>query len=188
VSQPKVPQIIIEFRADILLRTVSLAGVGGWNALLNGLRTQGLTPPAWSSTDCAPAIVVLFDFSGADFSNKIFNGIDIGPAWLSQAAFHGASLQNARIGCCPHTSFRNGDLTGADFSHGDVTGCDFSGATTHGACFDGASYDPSDPPVGLPDELLEACTADHEDSLSPAGHCNAPVLCRATIDMVRGKE
>jgi hypothetical protein len=89
------------------------------------------------------------------------------------------------FGDCPGASFRNADLREGVFI-GDVSGADFSDARLDGVSLVDASFDPDDPPVGLPDALSQTCRVEpvedgRADGVLVVGLVEYPVTVKATI-------
>ena len=187
--------IIIEFRADLL----GHFDVPSWNAFVNALFERRLLSACWSRTESPPLLVMMLDFRGLRRARHRLDGIDLRHCWLERADFTGASLKNAKLGCGRNVCYKGARLHGADFRHVEISGCDFSGCLgIESAMFDGAVYDPANPPVGLPPELLAACKPEAEpppsdprrpsNPMEPMWFRQDPLKCHATIHVAPMEE
>jgi uncharacterized protein YjbI with pentapeptide repeats len=181
----------LDFNATLFNHILREAGVPGWNRFATDLFNQNLTAVVWKPTDRPPLLDIGLDFSWLKAQQKNLDGIDLSLCWLQGSNFDQASLKGAKIGCCPKSSFRGTNLQGATFY--EITGCDFTGAYLDGVVFTDATYDPSDPPIGLTAELRSVCTADakevkqnmtHADQEDLAGFTEEPLDCSATILLI----
>jgi hypothetical protein len=189
MNQPFI-QIILEFRHDLL----SHFDVATWNAFINDLMAKNLIPPIYTPGEKPEPLSVLLDFRGLKRSNYRLDGINLSLCWLQDADFTGASLRNARLGCGRNVSYKGSRLHEADFRHVEISGCNFTDALgLESALFDGASYDPANPSIGLPPEILAKCTPDAEPPpvdrrkpSNPMEQCfrQAPIKCFATINLI----
>lgn len=134
-----------------------------WGQFISDLSRHGLCPTVWAPGERPIPVAILLDFRGLRRGHYRLTGIDLSLCWLEGACFEGSCLKGARLGSCPNATFRNARLQGADFSDCDVSGCCFVGAELHGACFDRAVYDPTNPPTGLPAEVLAVCKAEPQE-------------------------
>ena len=150
-------QIIVEFDRSLL----SHFTVSTWNSFINDLMSANLIPPIWSQGERPPPVAVMLDFSRLQRRTYRLDGINLVFCWLENADFTGASLKNARLGCGRNVSYRNCRVDNADFALVEISGCDFTGCTgIETARFDNAVYDPANPPIGLPAEILARCKPD----------------------------
>ena len=192
-------QVVIEFDKALFGHVVGERGVAGWNAFAGCLFERRLLAACWPPAERPPPLVALLDFRGLRRAHYRLDGIDLRLCWLERADFTGASLRGARLGCGRDVSYRGARLHGADFRHVEISGCDFTGCLgIEAALFEGAIYDPANPPVGLPPELLAACKPEAEpppadrrqpsNPAGPAGFRQAPLRCLATIHLVPMEE
>jgi len=184
-------QIVVEFDKGLLQHF----DVDQWNAFVNGLFEQVLLAACWSPSERPPLLVMLLDFKGLRRAHYHLDGIDLRLCWLQDADFTRASLRGAKLGCGRDISYRGARLHCADFRHVEISGCDFSGATgLDTAHFDGTTYDPENPPKGLPQEILAYCTPNADppptncrqrsNPQEPMGFQQAPIRCCATIHRI----
>ena len=176
-------QLLVEISRD-LLQSFSVAE---WNTFVADLSAHGLIPTVWSPGERPPPVAVLLDFRGLRRGHYRLTGIDLSLCWLEGANFEGACLKGAKIGCCPNANFRDARLQGADFSDCDISGCCFDGAELHDTDFTNASYDPENPPTGLPPEALAMCKPEPRErpvSAKPQGRAGERPL-RATVTVGR---
>ena len=157
-------QILIEVDKSLF----QFFDVAEWNALVADLAERGLMPAVWAPGERPPPVAVVLDFHRLQRKHYHLDGINLGMAWLEEANFEGASLKNAKLGCCPNATFKDARLQGANFEDCDISGCCFEGAQLDGADFSGAAYHPDNPPVGLPAEILAVCKADPDATVSSA--------------------
>jgi hypothetical protein len=157
-------QVVVEIDRSLIQHF----DVPGWNQFVADLSRHGLLPAAWAPGERPPPVAIMLDFRRVQRARYRLSGIDLSLCWLEGANFEGSCLKGAKMGCCPNATFRDARLQGADFSDCDVSGCCFVGAELHGAKFDHAVYDPANPPVGLPPELLAVCKPDSDAKPSPA--------------------
>lgn len=184
-------QIVVEFRRDLL----GHFDVPQWNVFVAKLLSHGLIPPIFTPGEKPEPLSVLLDFRGLRRAHYRLDGIDLRLCWLQDADFTGASLRNARLGCGRNVSYKGARLHGADFRHVEISGCVFTDALgLESALFNSASYDPGNPPIGLPSDILAACKAEAEpppddrrqptNPMEPTGFRQAPLRCLATVHMV----
>lgn len=169
-----------------------------WNVFIQDLMSYELLPPMWEAGSRPPPLGVLLDLSGLKKTNRILDGIDLSMCSLDKADFSGSSLKNALLGCGRNVSYRGCRLDHADLTLVEISGCDFtdcSGLET--ALFDRAVYDPENPPVGLPLDVLAKCRPTVEPpTKSPVpsspqeanGFTVATLKCTATIHRVPVEE
>jgi uncharacterized protein YjbI with pentapeptide repeats len=120
-----------------------------------------------------------------DLSGRNIDALDLGLVSCEGAIFDGASAVGAMFGCCPRASFRYAHLSDAIFI-GDISGAVFSDAQLDSVSLVDATYDPNDPPIGLPNDLLATCRAEPIDELMNdetvvIGLIEYPVPLRATL-------
>ena len=148
------PVLHLELGPDFLLEVLDRYGVHGWNRWL-----AEMTPflgGVWAEGEDEPPICIFFEVGG-DFSGQNLNGISLwGVVSCDGLRLDNGSAVGARIGSCIGASFRDADLRNAVFT-ADISGADYRGANLEGASFDDVIFDPSNPPVGLPDDLLREC-------------------------------
>ena len=184
-------QIVVEFDKGLLQHF----NVDQWNTFVNGLFEQGLLAACWSPSERPPLLVVLLDFKGLRRAHYQIDNIDFRHCWLERADFTRASLRGAKLGCGRDISYRECRVHGADFRNIEITGCDFTGCIgVDTALFDGATYDPANPPKGLPQEILARCTPNAappptdcrlpSNPQEPMGFQQAPLRCCATIHRI----
>ena len=130
----------------------------------------------------------MLDFRGLRRGHYRLTGIDLSLCSLEGACFEGACLKGAKLGSCPNANFRDARLQGADFSDCDISGCCFVGAELHDTDFANATYDPANPPTGLPPEVLAKCKAEppeRPNSAKPQGQTGEhPMRATVTISEV----
>jgi len=186
-------QIVIELRHDLLGHFT----VPEWNSFVSELLSRGLMPPVLTpGQKLDHPITVMIDLRGLRRSRYNLDGIDLRLCWAEGASFENSSLRHMRAPCARNASYRGARLDHSDFSGGvEISGCDFTGATgldtTH---FDGAVYDPANPPVGLPSEILACCQPEAEpppldrrqptNPQEPTGFRQAPLKCHASIHVI----
>jgi hypothetical protein len=183
-----VPQVMIEFKKDLLSRF----DVPGWNRFVEELIDKNILAATWRPGERPPALIAFLDFTGLVMRNRHLDGIHLGIARLDGADFSSSSLRNAKIGCCRGALFTGARLDGADFSLSDVSGADFTDATgLESANFRRTSYFVGNPPVSLPASIIAQCLPDAEphptdrgDGSLPrvqSGGGESPLRCVATI-------
>lgn len=188
-------QVVIEFDKDLLQHF----DVAQFNSFVNALFEKNVLAACWSPTERAPALVVLLDFTRLQRAHCVLDNLNVSLAWLAGANFEGASLKGARLGCCPRANFRSARFDHAtDFRHVEISGCDFTGAVgIESAMWAGAVFEPSNPPKGLPPEVIALCRPEADPPSDPGEASNqrnpsrlphAPVRCRATIHVVPSGE
>lgn len=184
-------QIVVEFRRDVL----NHFSVPEWNAFVADLLGKHLIPPIHALGEKPEPLSVLLDFRGLKRSHYRLDGIDLRLCWLEGASFEFASLRKARLGCGRNVSYKGSRLHGADFHHVEISGCDFTDCVgIETAIFENAVYDPANPPVGLPPEILAICKPEAEppptdrrqptNPAEPTGFQQAPLRCLATIHLI----
>jgi hypothetical protein len=184
-------QIILEFRHDLL----GHFDVPTWNAFVADLMEKNLIPPIYTPGEKPEPLSVLLDFRGLQRSHYRLDGIDLSLCWLEGVSFDFASLRNARLGCGRNVSYKGSRLNGADFRHVEVSGCDFTGCVgLETALFEDAAYDPANPPMGLPPEILAKLKPEAEpppddrrkpsNPMEPTGFGQAPLRCHASIHLI----
>ena len=192
MSHQAAVQVVIEFDKALFGHVVGERGVAGWNAFAGCLFDRRLLAACWPPTESPPPLVALLDFRGLRRAHYGLDGIDLRFCWLADADFTGASLRDARLGCGRDVCYRGARLHGADFRHVEISGCTFADALgLETALFDNAVYDPTNPPVGLPPELLAVCKPNAEppptdrrlpaNPAEPTWFRQAPLRCHATI-------
>ncbi len=152
-------QIIVEIDRGLLQHF----DVRLWNAFMADLSRHQLIPTVWSPGEVPAPVGIMLNFRGLQRAHYRLNGIDLSLCGLEGANFEGACLQGAKLGCCPNATFKDARLQEADFSDCDVSGCCFIGAELQGADFTRVTYDPANPPIGLPAELLAKLKAEPPD-------------------------
>lgn len=189
------PMVVVDFRADILQHF----DVPAWNDYMAKLTSINLVPGDWAAGSRPPPLVMMLDFSGLRRAHYHLDGIDLRFCWLEGADFSGASLRDARMGCCRNARFVHSRLHRADFRDVEISGADFSGAYgLDAARFEGSVYWRGNPPAGLPDAVMAVCKPDAEPPPSdgrhprnprePQGHQQSPLRCAASIHLVPGGE
>jgi hypothetical protein len=183
-----VPQVMIEFKKDLLSRF----DVPGWNRFVEELIDKNILAATWRPGERPPALIAFLDFTGLVMRNRRLDGIHLGIARLEETDFSHASLRNAKIGCCRGALFTGARLDGADFEFSDISGADFSDASgIETAVFRRSSYWVGNPPIGLPAPIIAQCVPDGEppptdrrDGSLPrvqSGGGESPLRCVATI-------
>lgn len=188
----KAIQLIAEFGADLLMCILSCDGVEAWNDLVDDLMERNLLPPCWEAGSKPEPVGLLLDLSNLKLPHHQLDNIDLSMCWLANANFTGASLRNAKMGCGRNVSYRMARIDGADFRGIEISGCDFSGCSGT-AMFDGAVFDPANPPIGLPAEVMAVCKPEAappptnvREPRNPQarGFEQAPIKCFASIHFV----
>lgn len=187
-GKPRAIQIIVEFNSSLL----SHFSVATWNAFVDDLMEKNLIPPMWSPGERPSPVAVMLDFSRLQRRNYRLDGINLALCWLENADFTGASLKNAHLGCGRHVCYRECRLDNADFTLVEISGCDFTDCTgIETAIWDRATYDPANPPVGLPPEIVARCKPEAKpppenprapsNPAEPTGFMVAPLRACVTI-------
>jgi len=188
-------QLLVEFDRTLLSHVLGEGGVPAWNRLVERLLEGGLTPPTWTAGGEPEPLGVLLDFTRLRMPHHRLDGINLRLCWLAGADLTGASLRNARLGCGRNVSYKGSRLDNADFRHVEVSGCDFTGCVgLETALFEDAAYDPANPPVGLPADIIAVCKPEAEpppddrrqptNPMEPSGFRQAPLRCNASIHLV----
>ncbi|MEO7338725.1 MAG: pentapeptide repeat-containing protein [Caldimonas sp.] len=121
--------------------TMTCEFVAQWKLLdMSGARITGCTDQGKGQ-----------DFSGGNYSNVVFDGLDLsGSKWngavLEYASFQGATLDNAsglngtssRLSKLSATRFNNASLQNVDLSHAELYGAQFTNANLTNSSFDGS--------------------------------------------------
>ncbi len=189
-SPGQVPGMLISVRFDsgLLTQILNEGGVPAWNAFVADMFDRGLIDACWAPGERPPPFDVDLDLSGLRVPECNLDGIDLRSCWMEGANLDRASLRGARIGCCPHSSFRHARLDRAAFC--DISGCDFTAASMDGVVLDDATYHPANPPVGLPPELQATCRADPDSGSRDTAEGDlgmneqSQLCCRATVHMI----
>ena len=156
-------QIMVDISRDLL----QAFDVKTWNAFAADLSHLLPIPTAWEPGEHPPPIGIILDFRRLQRAHYRLIGIDLSRCWLDEANFEGSNLKDAKMGSCSNATFKDACLQGADFSNCDISGCNFTGADLRDINFKDATYDPADPPTGLPPELLAKCKAEPPDPSNP---------------------
>lgn len=158
-------QVMIEFDRSLL----SHFNVSSWNEFVEALVRRELVPTAWAPGERPPPLGIMFHFHRLQRRHYILDGIDLSLCSLDNADFEGASLKGAQLGCGRNVSYRGARMdAGTDFRNIEITGCDFTGGIgLELALWDGAVYDQSNPPIGLPTEVLARCKAEPPEPVAP---------------------
>ena len=177
----KTPVVLhIECGIHFLTTMLDRFGADGWNGWQYAVLER--LPMSWSEGADEPPARLWFEAGSADFTGMRLDGADFGLVNCEAARFDRASAVGTMFGTCPRASFRNADLREAVFI-GDITAADFSGARLDGVSFVDATYNPDDPPVGLPIELLRDCRAEPIED-EPAGWPPAGIgLVKHTVNI-----
>jgi hypothetical protein len=183
-------QIIVEFDRSLL----SHFTVSEWNAFIDDLMARDLIPPTWSEGERPPPMGVMVNFRNLQRAHYRLEGINLSMCWLEGADFTEANLKHAQLGCGRNVCYRGARLDHADCGV-EISGCDFTDATgLDTAKFKGAVYDPANPPIGLPPEVLAVCKAEADppadprqpsNPQEPTGMSESPLRACVTIQKIR---
>ena len=180
-------QLNIELDGFFLLAMVEQFGVEHWNLWIESMTMGGFMPLCWSPDEPIPPCWYWMNFSNSDFSKRNWEGLNIALPYFENCDFDGSLLSGARIGCCPLSSFRGSDLSGAEF-RGDITAVDFNDSDVRGIQLRFATYNEQLPPLGLPDELLRVCKAEPSEPTSGTGTDEIPVVISGSLTALRMPE
>ena len=183
-------QVLLDFDKSLFSRF----SVETWNMFVENIMSRDLLP-AWSSSERPQPVAVIFDFQGLRRTHYNLDGVNLAVCWLENADFTGASLKGASLGCGRNVIYRNCRLDHADFEGVEISGCDFSNASgLESALFTGAIFDPANPPIGLPEDILAKCLPDAppppvnprepRNPKEPSGFTVMPLRCAATIHVM----
>jgi len=152
--------VVVEFDRGLLNHFT----VASWNVFMEDLQTRGLIPACWEDGQRPPPVTVELDFRRLQRAHYKMDGIDLSLCHLDESDFTMTSLKNARLGSGRNVIYRGARLHGADFKGVEISGNDFTDCQgVKPALFEGAYYDPSNPPKGLPPEVLAVCLCDDDE-------------------------
>jgi len=184
-----IPVVVVEFDRSLLGHFTT---VPQWNAFVADLMARELIPPSYFPGQRPDPVAVMIDFSGLRRPHHNLDRIDLRMCWLEDADFSGASLRDARMCCGRNVRYAGARLHGADFREVEVSGCDFTGCSgLDAANFVGAVFDPANPPVGVPPEVLAVCEPEAEppptdprqprNPQEPTRFRQVPLRCHAIV-------
>ena len=166
---PSSVQLHLELGEDFLLEMLDNFGVSGWNLWIESMSVSGYMPLCWGEHDTVPPCWYWINLTDADFFRLNLNRINLSLAYCTNCCFDESNLTGARLSFVSGCYFRGADLRLTDFQNGDISNCDFSDANVDYIKLEGATYDALRPPIGLPDELLRVCKAEHREKTTRKG-------------------
>jgi hypothetical protein len=159
--QSRQPIVQLEFHADLLLAFLELKdGVKKWNAWVESMTSANILCPCGEDGEPDPIIMAGIDLSGADFSGMNLDNLNLSFASMDRTVNMGTSFRGAQIAGCEGALFHGAHLKGAMLG-GCISGADFTGADLEGMEITFAFYEPDNPPIGLPPEILAQCRPLH---------------------------